>query len=120
MEALAHELVTKKEWSRAVDIYDQLLRHVNMKYVSKERVVACLLGRSECCLELGRHETVVDDCRRAIQLLAGRNDNNAGACARRFLVHALFTLRRFSGEFCTYVRVTIACITTFRVYMCRG
>lgn len=97
-EAEAHELVRRKEWSRAVDLYDELLGNGALgKNISKERVVACLLGRSECCLELGRHEAVVADCRRIIKLLADGHENSTGARARRRLVHALYSLRRFSG-----------------------
>lgn len=96
-EAEAHDLVRRKEWARAIELYDQLLGSGLGKHISKERVVACLLGRSECCLELGRHEAVVSDCRRIIKLLADGNENNSGARARRRLVHALFSLRRFSG-----------------------
>lgn len=96
-EAQAHELVRRKEWTRAVELFDQLLGSGINKQITKERVVACLLGRSECCLELGRHEAVVQDCRRIIKLLADANENNTGARARRRLVHALFSLRRFSG-----------------------
>lgn len=95
-EAQAHELVRRKEWTRAIDLYDQLLSSGLNKH-SRERVVACLLGRSECYLELGRHEAVVADCRKIIKLLADANENNTGARARRRLVHALFSLRRFSG-----------------------
>lgn len=96
-EAQAHELVRRKEWLRALELYDQLLQTGLNKQISKERVVACLLGRSECCLELGRHELVVSDCRKIIKLLADGNESNTGTRARRRLVHALFSLRRFSG-----------------------
>lgn len=96
-EAQAHELVRRKEWLRALELYDQLLQSGLNKQISKERVVACLLGRSECCLELGRHELVVSDCRKIIKLLADGNESNTGTRARRRLVHALFSLRRFSG-----------------------
>lgn len=102
LEAEAHELVRRKDWVRAIEIYDQLLGGSNATKqpinISRERVVACLLGRSECCLELGRHEAVVSDCRRIIKLLADGNEHNNSARARRRLVHALFSLRRFSGE----------------------
>lgn len=97
-EAQAHELVKRKEWSQALELYDQLLGSTQSKQTSKERVVACLLGRSECCLELGRHEAVVADCRKIIKLLADGNENSTGVRAIRRLVHALFSLRRFSGE----------------------
>lgn len=107
-EAQAHEFVRKKEWIRAVELYDQLLSVGFNKQINKDRVVACLLGRSECCLELGRHEAVVADCRRIIKLLADGNENNSGARARRRLVHALFSLRRFSGA-CFKKNVNIDC-----------
>lgn len=102
LEAEAHELVRRKEWVRAIELYDQLLGGSNngkqQININRERVVACLLGRSECCLELGRHEAVVSDCRRIIKLLADGNEQNNSARARRRLVHALFSLRRFSGK----------------------
>lgn len=99
IEFQAHELVRRKEWSQALYLFDELLGHAVSKGLSKEKVVSFLLGRSECCLELGRHEAVVLDCRRVIKLLQGAENNNSnlGARARRRLVHALFSLRRF-GE----------------------
>lgn len=97
VETQAHELLRRKEWSSALGLYDQLLGYAAVKGSSKERLVSYLLGRSECCLELGRHEAVVSDCRKIIKLLGGaESSNNCGARARRRLVHALFTLRRFA------------------------
>ncbi|XP_066992775.2 probable helicase with zinc finger domain isoform X2 [Anabrus simplex] len=96
-EAQAHELLRRKEWCRAIELFDQLLAPGLNKGVPKEKLVGFLLGRSECCLELGRHEAVVSDCRRVIKLLADADTgNNNGARARRRLVHALFSLRRFA------------------------
>lgn len=100
-ETQAHQLVQRKEWQRALELYDQVLASVtqnpHQKIYTKERIVACLLGRSECCLELGRHEAVVQDCRKIIKLLADGNEFHTGGKARKRLVYALFSLRRFSG-----------------------
>ncbi|XP_069701486.1 probable helicase with zinc finger domain isoform X2 [Periplaneta americana] len=96
-EAQAHEFLRRREWVRAAELFDQLLGPALNNGTPKERVVGFLLGRSECCLELGRHEAVVSDCRRIIKLLADAEcGSNNGARARRRLVHALFSLRRFS------------------------
>ena len=96
-EVQAHEFLRRKEWGRAAELFDQLLGPALNNGMPKERVVGYLLGRSECCLELGRHEAVVSDCRRIIKLLADADcSNNNGARARRRLVHALFSLRRFT------------------------
>jgi hypothetical protein len=96
-EAQAHEFLRRREWGRAAELFDQLLGPSLNNGIPKERVVGFLLGRSECCLELGRHEAVVSDCRRVIKLLADVDcSNNNGARARRRLVDALFSLRRFT------------------------
>lgn len=97
VESQAQELLRHKDWIPALSLFDQLLAHAVTKGTSKDRIVSFLLGRSECCLELGRHEAVVSDCRRIIKLLAGVDGaSNNGARARRRLVHALFTLHRFA------------------------
>lgn len=95
MEAKANEYVRKKEWTRAAEIYNQLLLN---KHLNKQQIVAYLLGRSECFLELRQHEAVVADCRRVIRLLADRKDDNVSN-ARRRLVYALLALHRFAGKF---------------------
>lgn len=97
VETQAQELLRHKEWASALGLFDQLLGYAAVKGSSKERLVSYLLGRSECCLELGRHEAVVSDCRKIIKLLGGaESSNSCGARARRRLVHALFTLKRFA------------------------
>lgn len=97
VETQAQELLRHKEWASALGLFDQLLGYAAVKGSSKERLVVYLLGRSECCLELGRYEAVVSDCRKIIKLLGGsESSNNCGSRARRRLVHALFTLRRFA------------------------
>lgn len=97
VESQAQELLRHKEWVSALSLFDHLLSLPMSKGITKERLVSYLLGRSECCLELGRHEAVVCDCRRIIKLLGGADGaNNSAIRARRRLVHALFTLHRFA------------------------
>ncbi|XP_075224399.1 helicase with zinc finger isoform X2 [Lycorma delicatula] len=97
VELQAQELLRHREWVAALGLFDQLLSFAISKSLPKERIVSYLLGRSECCLELGKHEAVVLDCRRVIKLLNGAdNSSNCGVRARRRLVHALFTLHRFA------------------------
>lgn len=97
IEARAHELLRLREWVMALDLFDQLINQALAKGAPKERVVFYLLGRSECLVELGRHEAVVSDCRKIIKLLEGANTSNNGARVWRRLVNALFSLQRF-GE----------------------
>ncbi|XP_022187469.2 probable helicase with zinc finger domain [Nilaparvata lugens] len=97
VEIQAQELLRHRDWIAALGLFDQLLNFPLTKTLPKERIVSYLLGRSECFLELGKHEAVVLDCRRVIKLLNGLDGgSNCGIRARRRLVHALFTLRRFA------------------------
>ncbi|KAI5695061.1 hypothetical protein M8J75_010231 [Diaphorina citri] len=97
LEYRAQELLKHNEYSEALLLFNQLLSHTNPNLVSKERIINFLLARSECCLVLGKHEDVVFDCRKIIKLLAGtENESSLSSKARRRLVHALFTLNRFS------------------------
>lgn len=96
MEAKANEHVRKKEWTKAAEIYNQLLLN---KHLNKQQIVAYLLGRSECFLELRQHEAVVADCRKVIRLLGDRKGDDNESNARRRLVYALLGLQRFAGKF---------------------
>lgn len=95
IELRAHELLRLREWVMALELFDQLINQALAKRAPKERIVIYLLGRSECSVELGRHEAVVSDCRKIIKLLEGANVNSGGARVWRRLVNALFTLHRF-------------------------
>lgn len=80
----------------------------NAKPASRDHIIGCLVGRSECALELRHYEAVVSDARWLLQLLAsasadGASPGDAVVCSstaarcRRRLVHALYRLRRY-GE----------------------
>lgn len=94
-EARAQELLRRKEWYRAKTIFDQLLGPDFSAIMSKDRVISYLVGRSECCSELGLFESAVLDCHNTIKLLPDGVSNNV-AKVRRRLVHALISLRRFT------------------------
>ncbi|XP_059608674.1 probable helicase with zinc finger domain [Phlebotomus argentipes] len=91
-EGQAHEFARRREWAKAIEIYDQILNSNNFK-TPKERVVACLLGRSEACAELNRHDTVIGDCRRLLKMLTELDSGNQSV--RRRLISALCHTRRF-------------------------
>ncbi|GAB0089527.1 C3H1-type domain-containing protein [Sergentomyia squamirostris] len=93
-ESQAHECVRRKEWSKALELYDQVLSTNTFK-TPKERTVACLFGRSECSAELSRYDTVVGDCRRLLKMLTELDTQTTLARARRRLIVALYQLRRY-------------------------
>lgn len=96
-EIQAHDLTLRKEFSQAVQLYDLILGpNSNNFKTSKERVIACLMGRAECCQELNRHETVIVDCRRVLKLISDGEVNALGIRVRRRLVHSLYKLKRYS------------------------
>ncbi|XP_063235527.1 probable helicase with zinc finger domain [Bacillus rossius redtenbacheri] len=97
LEVQAYELLRRREWFRAAELFDQLLSPVFLKSVSAAKIVCFLLGRAECMHELGQHETVVSDCRHVLKLLGEVHSiGNYGIIARRCLVHSLFALGRFT------------------------
>lgn len=104
MEEQASEFLRRKDWAKGVEVYNQLLN----KQANKQQVISCLFGRSECFSELGQFEAVVSDCRRIIALLIGENEDSNSSIAYRRLIHALFSMRRFSGLlFCFLHSTTI-------------
>lgn len=94
MDEQAHELLSRGEWTKAAEIYNQLLRN---KEINAQECVTYLLGRSECFYQLKQFEAVVADCRTIIKLLIEEIDSESETIARKRLVYALFQLRRFSG-----------------------
>lgn len=106
MDGQAHELLSRREWTKAAELYNQLLRN---KEIHVQECVSYLSGRSECFYNLGQYEAVVADCRTIINLLTDEIDVENESIARKRLVYALFQLRRFAGTF-------FLTITRFRMY----
>ncbi|XP_046398120.1 probable helicase with zinc finger domain isoform X2 [Ischnura elegans] len=119
MEAQAHDLIGRREYSRALELLNQCLASLPKGGTIPSETARLLLARSECCLGLGRHELVVSDCRRLLRLEGnaalrlrqrayggGQLDNRGNdpadsverICtrARRRLVHSLLSLRRYA------------------------
>lgn len=97
IELHANELLRRREWRGAAELFDDLLTSSLQKGTSKDLIVGYLLGRSECLFELGRHEAVVSDCQQVIKLLPDSDGtSNNGSQAWKRLVHALYSLHRFN------------------------
>lgn len=97
MEALANEHLSRKEWSSAAEIYDKILMS---RSASMNQVVNCLLGRSECFIQMGQHEAVISDCRKIIKCLENGGEETVGCKfrARTNLIHSLLQLKRYAGR----------------------
>lgn len=96
-EIQAHDLVRSNEWLKAIQLYDQILSpSTNNFKTPKDRVMACIFGRTECCLELGRYDNVVQDCRRLVKMITSEIDlNQTAALTHRRLICALYKLKKF-------------------------
>lgn len=99
----AHDMVRRRNWSRAIALYDQILAQLSVATAAltksqKDRQIACLLGRCECLLELAKYENCLTDARRVLTLLAAdQNDCIASVSrTRRWLIHSLCKLKKFT------------------------
>ncbi|XP_036325735.1 LOW QUALITY PROTEIN: probable helicase with zinc finger domain [Rhagoletis pomonella] len=121
-EMQAHDFVRRRNWSRAVSLYDQILAQISAAAAAatiasangnntagsnnnaalarsqKDRQIACLLGRCECMLELNRYEQCLSDARKVLALLADQSADCLASVsrARRWLVHALCKLKKYN------------------------
>lgn len=98
-EMQAHDMVRRRSWARAVALYDQLITSPASgagTRAQKDQQIACLLGRCECLLELGKFEGCLADAYKVLTLLSEQNDCLASVSrARRWLVHALFKMHKY-------------------------
>lgn len=97
-EAQAHELVRRKEWVNAVQMFDQLLSPTTTNFkTTNVRIIGCLFGRTECYLELKNYDAAIADCRRLLKMLSETDEEACSTTARirRRLIHALYKLKRF-------------------------
>lgn len=95
-ETEAHNLVRHKEWTTAVQIYDQILSPTTTNFKTpKERIIGCLVGRTECYMELKNYEMCINDCRRVLKMFNEMDVCSTSARIRRRLIHALYKLKRF-------------------------
>lgn len=96
-EIQAHDLVRSNEWLKAIQLYDQILSpSTNNFKTPKDRVMACLFGRTECCLALEKYDNVVQDCRRLVKMITSEVDlNQTAALTHRRLICALYKLKKY-------------------------
>lgn len=109
-ENLAHDLVRQKDYTNAITEYDSILSAPTSNFkIPKDQTISCLVGRSECHLQLKNYEPAVLDCKRLLKLTAElTNITNTRFRTRRRLVHALYKLKRFQ-EAETACREWISC-----------
>lgn len=88
----AHELVRRREWAAAIQIYDPILCPSTSNFnTPKDRIISCLVGRSECYLELNEFESVASDCQRLLKMLS--EGTSTTARIHRRLIHSLYKLK---------------------------
>lgn len=115
-EMQAHDMVRRRSWARAVALYDQLITPTpggssaqggsatgssagglgTGTRAQKDQQIACLLGRCECLLEMGKFEGCLADAYKVLTLLSEQTECLASVSrARRWLVHALFKMHKY-------------------------
>lgn len=95
-ESEAHDLVRRGEWAAAIQIYDPILNaNSSTVQTTTGRIIGCLIGRSECCLELKNFESVIGDCQRLLKMLPSDTEPGTTLRIHRRLVHSLYQLKRF-------------------------
>lgn len=95
-EMQAHDNLRRKNWSRAVCLYDQILTNTQQivtKTTPSDRILACLLGRSQCYIELNKFENCVQDSLEILTIL-GKNTDCFPSLARtkRRLIYSYYRL----------------------------
>lgn len=90
-----HSPCSPDELKRAIEVYD---RTINNFKSPKEKIILCLLGRSDCSAQLNKHDTVVADSKRILKMLAADPKDTATTSAgvRRRLIFALYKTKKIS------------------------
>lgn len=111
-EILAHDLVRQKDYTNAINEYDSILSPTTTNFKTpKDQIIGCLVGRTECYLQLKNYDAAVVDCKRLLKMIT--NAELADVTSTRFrirrrLIHALYKLKRFQ-EAETACREWISC-----------
>lgn len=109
-EILAHDLVRQKDYTNAINEYDSILSPTTTNFKTpKDQIIGCLVGRTECYLQLKNYDAAVVDCKRLLKMIAELADvTSTRFRIRRRLIHALYKLKRFQ-EAETVCREWISC-----------
>lgn len=111
-EILAHDLVRQKDYTNAINEYDSILSPTTTNFkIPKDQIIACLVGRTECYLQLKNYDAAILDCKRLLKMIT--NAELADLTSTKFririrLIHALYKLKRFQ-EAETACREWISC-----------
>lgn len=111
-EILAHDLVRQKDYTNAINEYDSILGPATANFKTpKDQVIGCLVGRTECYLQLKNYDAAVVDCKRLLKVVASAEPADVTSTKFRIrirLIHALYKLKRFQ-EAETVCREWISC-----------
>lgn len=98
-EQQADELIRRKEWNAALQLYDQILSsgitNLSLKY-PKERLINCYLGKLTCAFELQKFDIVINDCQRLLKIVDIKDLKSTLIRVRRYLIHGLYKLKRYT------------------------
>lgn len=99
----AHDNLRKKNWSKAISLYDQILSNTSVTTTQKsikDRVLACLLGRSQCYLELKKYENCIQDSLEILSMLGSNTDCLPSlARTKRRLIYSYYRLDKLEVFF---------------------
>lgn len=94
MDVHAADLIKKREWSLALDFYNELLQKPNN---SEQDILTYILNRSECLYHLGHHESVISECRQILKTFAGKYNILNEPRARIIMMRSLLAEKRLPG-----------------------
>lgn len=100
-EMQAHDNLRRKNWSKAISLYDQILLNTQMHNSLTKTLVppgdrlACLLGRAECFENLNKFENCVQDSIEILSILGTSTDCLPSlARTKRRLIYSYYRLNR--------------------------
>lgn len=98
-EILAHDLVRQKDYTNAINEYDSILSPTTTNFkIPKDQIIGCLVGRTECYLQLKNYDAAVADCKRLLKMITNAELSDLSSTKFRIrirLIHALYKLKRF-------------------------
>lgn len=111
-EILAHDLVRQKDYTNAINEYDSILSSATNNFKTpKDQIIGCLIGRTECYLQLKNYDAAVADCKRLLKMVTSAELADVTSTKFRIrirLIHALYKLKRLQ-EAETVCREWISC-----------
>lgn len=90
----AHDSLRKKNWSKAISLYDQIISNTQQLSVTKKpTALASLLGRSQCYFEINKFENCIQDSLQILSILGANTDCLPSlARTKRRLIYSYYRL----------------------------